>query len=287
MSNLPQQETILQYVADGIETEYVFAFYVPLNPDIDVYVTLAGETPLPENDLKILDVDYTVTMNLDPVTGGFITFLPTKIPPVGAIITLNRDVEASLDVEFSNAQNFSGENLDTALDRLLLLIQQNKNYILDRNLSYRINSYLPDSQPFQLEPLQPGYIWQGSPGGGVAAVLLEENPDSSTLRSELANNSPGTNGASLVGYYDTALGGTTVKDYLDNLFPSIASYFYTAFLQPGFMIDYAGTFVPPGWLICDGSAITTTYANLYAAIGTTWALGMEWQPLTCPISGVV
>jgi len=39
----------------------------------------------------------------------------------------------------------------------------------------------------------------------------------------------------------------------------------------GAVVDFAGTTVPNGYLICDGSSYsTTTYANLFAAIGYTW-----------------
>jgi microcystin-dependent protein len=42
----------------------------------------------------------------------------------------------------------------------------------------------------------------------------------------------------------------------------------------GAMMDYAGTTAPPGWMMCDGSAISrTTYANLFAAIGTSYGTG--------------
>ena len=37
---------------------------------------------------------------------------------------------------------------------------------------------------------------------------------------------------------------------------------------------FAGTTVPSGWLICDGSAVSrTTYANLFSVIGTTYGTG--------------
>ena len=43
---------------------------------------------------------------------------------------------------------------------------------------------------------------------------------------------------------------------------------------PGAVIDFAGATVPDGWLICDGSAISrTTYAALFAAIGTLYGTG--------------
>lgn len=42
----------------------------------------------------------------------------------------------------------------------------------------------------------------------------------------------------------------------------------------GTVIDFAGPIVPAGWLVCDGSAISrNTYANLFAAISTTWGGG--------------
>lgn len=40
------------------------------------------------------------------------------------------------------------------------------------------------------------------------------------------------------------------------------------------LLDFAGSTVPSLFLDCDGSAVSrTTYADLYAAIGTTWGSG--------------
>lgn len=42
----------------------------------------------------------------------------------------------------------------------------------------------------------------------------------------------------------------------------------------GDFVDYAGTTAPAGCLVCDGSAVSrTTYAALFAVIGTTWGVG--------------
>ena len=42
----------------------------------------------------------------------------------------------------------------------------------------------------------------------------------------------------------------------------------------GTVIDFAGNSVPDGYLECDGSAVSrTTYAKLFAAIGTAWGAG--------------
>jgi hypothetical protein len=45
-------------------------------------------------------------------------------------------------------------------------------------------------------------------------------------------------------------------------------------LPSGVMCDFAGAAAPAGWLLCDGSAVSrNTYANLFAAIGTTYGAG--------------
>jgi microcystin-dependent protein len=42
----------------------------------------------------------------------------------------------------------------------------------------------------------------------------------------------------------------------------------------GTVFAYAGSAVPTGWLDCDGSAVSrTTYADLFAAIGTAYGVG--------------
>lgn len=275
MTTLPQQDTIKQYVTNGLQDEFVFPFYVPEETDLVVYVTPSGQDPIPDSDIQVLNVDYTVTFYADPpdTTGGYITFVTA--PANGATITLVRDVQASLTVNFSNATTFNGANLDDALERLLLLIQQNKTYATQRNLSYIVNDYIPDpTNTAQIPLLGDGQIWQGSGSdGAVIAVDLEENPDVSTLRSELANQSPGTDGAGLVGYYDTVNAvPTTVRAFLNNLVPFIQDN--SVAFRPGMLMDYAGTATPDGWLQCDGSAVSrTTYANLFAAIGTTWGVG--------------
>ena len=48
----------------------------------------------------------------------------------------------------------------------------------------------------------------------------------------------------------------------------------TGAVQIGHMMDWGVQSLPPGWLHCDGSAISrTTYAALYAVIGTTYGAG--------------
>lgn len=47
-----------------------------------------------------------------------------------------------------------------------------------------------------------------------------------------------------------------------------------AIMPPGMVADYAGGSIPVGWLLCDGRPVSrTTYAQLFAAIGTTYGVG--------------
>jgi microcystin-dependent protein len=48
----------------------------------------------------------------------------------------------------------------------------------------------------------------------------------------------------------------------------------SALLPTGMILPFGGTTAPDGFLDCDGSAVSrTTYADLFAAIGTTWGTG--------------
>ena len=43
---------------------------------------------------------------------------------------------------------------------------------------------------------------------------------------------------------------------------------------PGAGAPFFGNFAPPGWLVCNGAAVSrTTYARLFGAIGTAWGAG--------------
>jgi microcystin-dependent protein len=45
-------------------------------------------------------------------------------------------------------------------------------------------------------------------------------------------------------------------------------------MLPGMMIPYAAAAIPMGYFLCDGQAVSrTTYAALFAAIGTTYGIG--------------
>jgi microcystin-dependent protein len=69
----------------------------------------------------------------------------------------------------------------------------------------------------------------------------------------------------------------TEPNKLKNLLRTMALSIHAAFVSvspSGLISAYAGATAPTGWLLCDGSAVSrTTYAALFAAIGTTYGSG--------------
>jgi len=52
----------------------------------------------------------------------------------------------------------------------------------------------------------------------------------------------------------------------------------------GAVISFGGASVPAGWLMCDGAPVSrTTYASLFAILGTVYGPGMARLPSTCLI----
>ena len=62
-----------------------------------------------------------------------------------------------------------------------------------------------------------------------------------------------------------------------------ASDFRTYILPAGSVIPYAGTSAPTGFLLCDGSSVSqSTYADLFAVIGTTYDTGDDGSTFKLP-----
>lgn len=220
MSNLPQQNPWNQYVADGIEDTYVYSFLIlsatsAVN-DIAVYVTLSGQDPNPDADIQQINVAYTVT-GVGVTGGGTIVFEPGYIPPNGAIISILRNMSVSINTEFVMAQNFSGQNLDNAFERCVLIMQQLNTHFNKLALQYLINSYLPTNEGNILPVLTniDNQVWI-SQAGKIIAAVLEEKPDVSALRAQLASQVQDASGSGLVGFYDRDVPeGVTVEKYLN------------------------------------------------------------------------
>lgn len=255
--NLPQQSTIVQYQADGLEDAYNFDYLVPTAADIAVYVTPVGQTPNPEIDI-INPAHYAVTFADPIVNGGTVTFGGLYIPGNGTIVTLSRNMEFSLDTQFANPQNFSGQNLDDALQRLELQAQQLNTLQGQRNLSYAINSFTPPGDNNTNIPiLGANQTWSKlTDDGNVVAVDISGGGDASVLRSQLASEVMSADGSLIVGYYSTIQNlGMTVHAILAQLENSIATS-----IPPGrTIISYANESLP--WIPLNDGTVGNAASN--------------------------
>ena len=122
-----------------------------------------------------------------------------------------------------------------------------------------------------------GAIQISTAGGTAQTIISADSTDSIFEASSTRNFTVKTNSATrltinatdatstvpivLPAIPTTALQAAT-KSYVDQVLP------------PGSLMAYAASSAPTGWLLCDGSAVSrTTYATLYAVIGTTWGTG--------------
>jgi len=104
----------------------------------------------------------------------------------------------------------------------------------------------------------------------IKSVLITDIGDAMTSKSVTVPD--GSSGAPSIGYkaditagfYRNATGQQTV----------VGSLLGTGTVDIGFIGLFAAASVPTGYLACDGQAVSrTTYAQLFAKIGTTWGVG--------------
>jgi microcystin-dependent protein len=72
---------------------------------------------------------------------------------------------------------------------------------------------------------------------------------------------------------DLSVGTAKVQDGAITL-PKIAAAVITAIAPPGMVVAFSSSSIPSAFLLCDGQAVSrTTYAALFAAIGTMYGVG--------------
>ena len=119
-------------------------------------------------------------------------------------------------------------------------------------------NYVENEKVFAIGHTDPGNVdlgwnWANREGAGLGLRCTDtSNPGEFRLFARDANND-----CSLRGKPD---GSLTWNDQ--------------PLLPVGIVQAFAGSTIPTGWLLCDGSAVSrTTYASLYACIGTTYGTG--------------
>jgi len=200
-----------QYTASIGETNFAYPFEIFADGDLIVWLTPNGQEPDPVLDLLVLNTNYTVT-GAGAEGGGDVVLVVAATG--GDVITIERDLPIERLVDYSVGGDFSGLSINQQLDKLTMTQQQNESVNETRQLTYLPTDQLTTGDT-NLPKLETDQIWAKSAAGGIIAATIEESTGWSTLRSELANELSGTDGARIVGYYDSVRGSETVKDKLD------------------------------------------------------------------------
>lgn len=103
---------------DGIETDFDFDFSV--FDDTDVVVALVDPDTLVAT-AQTLGVDYTVTLNTSTV-GGTVVF--GTAPADGQLVSIRRDIPTTQGTDIPSGGLFRESQIENALDKAILLIQQ-------------------------------------------------------------------------------------------------------------------------------------------------------------------
>ena len=204
-----------QYSATGGQTIFTYTFWITDQDDIKVYKRSPSSPADDDNDILTIGVDYTVT-GVNVKAGG--TVILTSGATAGEIVTLDgTDEPLDRSTNINTGAEIKADDLNDEFDTDIRYAQDNKTKIDTRIPKYQTSATVLEDD-LNLPELGASQFWQkNSTNTGIFAATLEDNGDVNTLRSELASQVEGADGALIVGYYDEATAtGTTVHDKLDS-----------------------------------------------------------------------
>lgn len=150
-----------QYIGNGATVEYAWVFRV--DSDADLVVSIDGVT-------QTLDVDYTIENNGDE-TGGAVTFMTA--PALDSIITLRREVTPTQEVDLIPYDRFPAQAVEEALDRVVMLVQQNADLIARALVAG--DGFTAGTFSFDLPALAAGEFWKyASDGESIETAKIQD-----------------------------------------------------------------------------------------------------------------
>jgi len=277
---LATTDSRVQYTGNGSTTVWDFNFIVPEASSL--FVTLRDLTTGDVTELEA--ADYSVT-GIGDEDGGAVTY-PTSGPAItnNFRLTIYREVPYTQPAAFTNQDGFYPEVVEDAFDRVVMQTQQLVDAV-SRGLTADPSGEFIDALGLEIQNL-------GAPTTDNSAVR-KIDIDNIVISS---GNVPGP-GSGATNRFLRALSATTwgwvtftlamITDASAlgrQLMAAGSAAAMRALLEipnvdpvegdPGDIKMAAYTTPPTGWLKCDGSAVNrTTYAPLFAAIGTAYGTG--------------
>jgi hypothetical protein len=278
------------YSGNGIAVAFPFAFKVFSSADVLVVKT----TPEAVESTLVMATDYTVSLNADQDSNPGGTVTAVSAPASGTLLTITSAVENLQPVSLSNNGGFYPKVINDALDRLTILVQQVAEKA-GRALTLPISGGGSGALP---GPSAGSFIGWDSLGQNLVNYVGIAGAAVSTFMATVvssANASAARTALGAVGTSDVQALSNKSLDATCSLDGNAATSTIAATAdvatngtQVGTIIDFSGTSAPSGYLACPVAQTDisrTTYAALFAAIGTTWGagngsttFGMPWFP---------
>lgn len=275
-------ESRIGYNGNGATTVFAFPYRFLESSDLTVTLVRADTTQV----VQTLNTDYTVT-GAGNDAGGTVTMV---VPPAtGQQLVIVRDVPLTQETDYISGDPFPAETHERALDKLTM-ISQRLNNLISRSIRLSDADLLVTSTILPAPSPGSSLIWNltgtaivngVSSGSFVGLSPYMEVVLGSVDSAEALTNLGAAADASVV----KLTGAQTVagvKTFSDKpIIPDgtaaqnpVSKAQLDAAVPVGCVQFFAMSTPPTGWLKANGAAISrTTYATLFAAIGTTFGVG--------------
>ena len=232
-----------------------FAFPEGLNGTPITYAISSGNYTVPTGKrLYILNLQggTSHTLNVNGFTVSYYATNSTTDKTLGLPIILSAgDVLSGTDAVFNGFLVNSNANLTTVTHRLL----GNSNYTVPAGkMLYILNVKGGTSHNLYIDGTRVNnYLTNSTSGKTLNLPLIASAGDVITGADGVFN------------------GYVVDEDFFESSSSGTGSSGGGGDLPIGTIIPFAGSQIPSGWLLCDGSSVSrSTYSNLYTALGNTW-----------------
>lgn len=276
-------ESRIGYNGNGATTAFAFPYRFLVNTDLVVTLVRADTTQV----VQTLNTDYTVTGAGDDA-GGTVTMV---VPPAtGQQLVIVRDVPLTQETDYISGDPFPAETHERALDKLTM-ISQRLNNLISRSIRLSDADLLVSSTILPSPIANATLVWNAtgtalingvgsgefvglSPYMGVVLGSVDSAEALTNLGAAADAEVVKLTGAQTVAGVKTFSDRPIIPDGTAAQNPVSKAQLDAAVLPAGAIQFFAMSTPPSGWLKADGAAVSrTTYATLFAAIGTVFGVG--------------
>ena len=166
---------LVQLTGNGTTTDFAFDFLIPLGAQVNVYLTLAGETANETNDL-VSPTTYTLNYQNQQgeFTEGVVVF--DTAPADGDIVTITPLPDGGVSIDYTAEGQLNPENLNAGYAQQTTPIDFSFGLYEDRSFRYDINVNLNSISDYNtlLPPLAAGDFFRRGEGSESGQMIAQD-----------------------------------------------------------------------------------------------------------------